>query len=179
MNRFALLIPLGVFIIVGAVFAAGLWRDPSRIPSQLIDRPLPVFDLPPIEGFDEGLSSDHIIGEGEVALINVWGSWCVACHIEHPLLMALAENEVIPIYGIDWKDKPGDGTAWLERFGNPYTRIGDDMDGRVAIDFGVTGAPETFVIDKQGRVRYKQVGPITQQAWDDVLWPLIEELRRS
>lgn len=177
MKRFILLVPLFAFVAVGAFFAVGLTRDPSRIPSQLIDRPLPTFDLPPIQGFDQGLASSELIGE--VALINVWGSWCVSCHIEHPVLMQLAETKAVPIYGLNWKDKPGDGAAWLERFGNPYTKIGDDQGGRVAIDLGVTGAPETFVVDKEGRVRYKYVGPITPDAWSQVLLPLIEELRRS
>lgn len=177
MRPFVFLIPLAAFVFIGIVFAVGLTRDPSRIPSQLIDRPLPEFDLPPIQGFDEGLSSDEFVGE--VSLLNVWGSWCVSCHIEHPLLMELAANDVIPIYGLNWKDEPGDGTAWLERFGNPYTKIGDDQAGRVIIDLGVTGAPETFVIDKEGRVRYKYVGPITPDAWSEVLEPLIEDLRQS
>ncbi|MEO1251844.1 MAG: DsbE family thiol:disulfide interchange protein [Pseudomonadota bacterium] len=177
MTKVWLLAPLGAFIAVGAFFAAGLTRDPSRIPSELIDRPLPAFDLAAIEGFDDGLSSEDL--RGDVSLINVWGSWCVSCHIEHPLLMEIAERGEAPIYGLNWKDRPGDGAAWLARFGNPYLRIGDDQAGRVAIDLGVTGAPETFVVDQDLRVRYKFVGPITREAWETTLFPLIEELRRS
>lgn len=177
MRRIVFIFPILVFAVIGAFFAYGLTRDPSNIPSQLIDRPLPVFDLPGIEGLPEGLSTDDI--KGEVALLNVFASWCVSCHIEHPILMELAKADAVPIYGLNWKDKPGDGKAWLDRYGNPYDRVGDDSQGRVAIDLGVTGAPETFVIDKEGRVRFKVIGPITGQYWTETLEPLIEELRRS
>lgn len=177
MNRALLLLPVLAFVIVGVFFAWGLTRDPSRIPSELIDRPLPEFDMPAIEGFEEGLSSADMTGE--VALLNVFASWCPPCHIEHPLLVQLAENDVVPIYGLNWKEKPGDGKAWLDRLGNPYVKVGDDQRGRVAIDLGVTGAPETFVIDRDGRVRYKVIGPITEQYWNETLWPLIQELRSS
>ncbi len=176
MSRVVLLIPVLLFVIVGAFFAWGLTRDPSRIPSQLIDRPLPVFEMPAIEGHVEGLSTDEL--KGEVALLNVFASWCVSCHIEHPVLMRLAAENAVPIYGLNWKEKPGDGKAWLDRFGDPYTKVGDDQTGRVAIDLGVTGAPETFVIDRDGRVRFKVVGPITEQYWAETLGPLIEDLRR-
>ena len=175
MNRLALVIPLGLFICIGLFFAFGLTRDPTHIPSQLIDRPLPEFDLPPIEGVDKGVASAEL--KGEVRLLNVFGSWCVSCRIEHPFLMELSKRGDIPIHGLDWKDKPGDGKAWLERWGNPYVGVGDDQDSRVAIDLGVTGAPETYVIDQEGRVRYKFVGPITPQTWEKTLRPLIEELR--
>lgn len=164
-------------MVVGAFFGWGLTRDPSRIPSQLIDRPLPEFDLPAIQGFSEGLSSDDF--KGQVTLLNVFASWCVSCHVEHPLLMELAAQNAVPLYGLNWKEKPGEGKAWLDRFGNPYGLIGDDQSGRVAIDLGVTGAPETFVVDKDGRVRYVFIGPITSHSWEETLLPLIEELRRS
>lgn len=177
MRKVVLFAPLIVFVIVGLFFAWGLTRDPSRIPSQLIDRPLPEFDLPAIQGFSEGLSSEDF--KGQVTLLNVFASWCVSCHIEHPLLMELAAKGDVPIYGLNWKEKPGDGKAWLDRLGNPYSMIGDDQDGRVAIDLGVTGAPETFVVDKDGRVRYVFIGPITQRSWEETLAPLIEELRKS
>jgi cytochrome c biogenesis protein CcmG/thiol:disulfide interchange protein DsbE len=177
MRKVVLFAPLIVFVVVGSFFAWGLTRDPSRIPSQLIDRPLPEFDLPAIQGFSEGLSTEDF--KGQVTLLNVFASWCVSCHIEHPLLMELAAKGDIPIYGLNWKEKPGDGKAWLDRLGNPYSMIGDDRQGRVAIDLGVTGAPETFVVDKGGRVRYVFIGPITQRSWEETLAPLIEELRKS
>ncbi len=175
MRRFLVLLPLLLFAGVGVFFAYGLKRDPSNIPSQLINRPLPHFELAAIEGRDEGLASMDF--GGEVMLLNVFASWCLSCQIEHPVLMELSRQNAVPIHGLNWKDKPGDGKAWLDRLGNPYTRIGDDWNGRVAIDLGVTGAPETFVIDRNGRVRYKFIGPITPQAWEEELAPLIEELR--
>jgi cytochrome c biogenesis protein CcmG/thiol:disulfide interchange protein DsbE len=136
---------------------------------------LPVFSLPAIEGRDNALSSDAV--KGRVALVNVFASWCIPCAIEHPVLMKIAEEEDILIAGVNWKEKPGDGAAWLERLGDPYDYIGDDQDGRVAIDFGVTGAPETFVVDHDGRIRYKQVGPITEQIWEEDIRPVVRALQ--
>ena len=177
MNRLILFAPVLVFVAIGLFFAYGLTRDPSRIPSELINQRLPSFHLAAVEGFDADLTTEAMTGE--VALLNVFASWCVSCHIEHPLLMKLAQENAIPIYGLNWKDKPGDGAAWLARYGNPYALVGDDHNGRVALDLGVTGAPETFVIDKNGRVRYKFLGPITPEEWERTFLPLIEELRRS
>lgn len=177
MKNLGIFAPVLVFAAIAAVFVIGLGRDPSAIPSTLLDRPLPQFDLPPIQGYDKGLASTDLIGE--VSLLNVFGSWCVSCHIEHPFLMQLAASREVPIYGLNWRDKPGDGAAWLARLGDPYVRIGDDQAGRVIFDLGVTGAPETFVIDKDGRVRYKHVGPITPDVWSKTLRPLIEELRKA
>ncbi len=177
MNRLLLILPVLLFLVVGAFFAWGLTRDPSAIPSELVDKPLPQFDLPAIEGMKEGFSSEEL--KGEVTLLNVFASWCVSCHIEHPFLMQLAEDGVIKIYGLNWKEKPGEGKAWLDRLGNPYTKVGDDQAGRVAIDLGVTGAPETFVIDKEGRVRYRVAMPITEPYWNETLAPMIEELKRQ
>jgi len=176
MKRFGFYIPIAIFAGIVIYMAIGLTLDPQKLPSTLIDKPVPEFDLPPIEGFERGLSSEDL--KGEVTLINIWGSWCVSCIIEHPMLMELKKNKVIPIYGIDWKDPPGEGTKWLEKEGNPYTLIGDDADGRVSIDFGVTGAPETFIVDRDGRIRYKYIGPITPEAWNDVIYPLVKELRK-
>ena len=175
MKRLMFILPLTAFVALLAYFAIGLQRDPSNIPSVLIDKPAPQFDLAAIEGREIGLSTDDL--KGEVSLVNFFGSWCVSCRIEHPLLMQLAAEDEIPIYGIDWKDPPGAGAAWLERHGDPYTLIGDDADGRVAIDFGITGAPETFIIDQDGRIRYKYAGPITPQIWEQDLLPVIRKLR--
>lgn len=177
MSRLILLAPLVLFIILGAYFAVGLTRNPARIPSVLIDKPLPEFDLPPVAGFSKGFSSDDI--RGEVALINVFASWCVSCVIEHPMLMEIAVREEVLIAGLDWKDPDGGGARWLEKNGNPYALVGDDALGRTAIDLGVTGAPETFVTDRAGRIRFKQVGPITPQIWRDELKPLVEKLNRE
>ncbi len=177
MRKFLFVFPLAAFVALVGYFAIGLTRDPSVIPTVLINKPVPDFDLPPIQGFTEGLSSEDL--KGEVMLVNIWGSWCVSCRIEHPQLMALAEADEIPIMGIDWKDPPGEGAKWLERYGNPYAKIGDDAAGRAAIEFGVTGAPETFVIDKRGRIRYKQTGPITEQIWERDIAPVVRELRNE
>jgi len=176
-QRLMYLLPLLAFAGLLAYLAIGLGRDPSNIPSVLIDKSAPQFELMAIEGYEEGLAATDL--KGEVSLINFWGSWCISCRIEHPLLMQLAEANEIPIYGIDWKDPPGKGAQWLEQFGDPYTKIGDDADGRVAIEFGITGAPETFIIDREGRIRYKFAGPITPQIWETTIAPVIRELRNE
>lgn len=179
--RLALLaVPLVIVIGLGAIFYQSLQTPSDPFASVLINKPAPIFALEPIapeatEPVPPGLATDNLTGQ--VSLVNIFGSWCVACRIEHPLLMNIARNKTIPIMGVDWKDKPGDGAKWLNRFGNPYSRIGDDRAGRVAIDFGVTGAPETFVIDHQGVIRYKHVGPITEYDWYETLLPLIKKLQ--
>jgi cytochrome c biogenesis protein CcmG/thiol:disulfide interchange protein DsbE len=173
-NRVLLVLPLVLFVVLGGYFAIGLERDPSRIPSVLIDKPLPAFDLPAIEGFEKGLSSADV--KGRVALINIFGSWCASCVIEHPVLMQIAASEEALLLGLDWKDEKGAGTAWLQQHGNPYALVGDDASGRTAIDLGVTGAPETFIVDKKGRIRYKHVGPIDMQTWRERLKPIVEAL---
>ena len=175
MNRFLFFVPVGLFLGLVAYFMVGLTLEPSRLESVLIDTPFPEFELEPIQGFEQGLTNADFAGE--VALVNIWGSWCAACLIEHPKLMEISEVGLVPIYGINWKDKPGDGAAWLKRHGNPYTLIGDDPDSRVVIDLGVTGAPETFVVDQNGRIRYKHLGPISDGDWDKTMWPLIQRLR--
>ncbi|MCB2113242.1 MAG: DsbE family thiol:disulfide interchange protein [Parvularculaceae bacterium] len=175
MKRFFLLAPLALFIVLGGYFVAGLKRDPMRIPSVLIDRPLPAIELDAIEGFEKGFSSRDI--EGEVALVNIFGSWCASCVIEHPMLMEIAASGEVVIVGIDWKDPKGAGALWLRKNGNPYHFVGDDAAGRTAIDLGVTGAPETFVVDANGRIRYKHVGPVTPEVWRYQLRPLVRQLK--
>jgi len=167
--------PLVVFAGLAVTFAWGLTRDPQALPSALIGKPVPTFDLPPVQGRKLGLSSTDL--KGEVSLVNVFASWCVACRAEHPLFLQLAARKAVPIHGIDYKDAPQDAADWLDTLGDPYTRTGADRDGRVAIDWGVTGVPETFIIAPDGRVGYKQVGPITQQVLDETMLPLIERLR--
>lgn len=177
MRRLVYLLPLLAFVVIAAWFMAGLARDPSRIPSALIDRPVPEFALPAVaEAGTPGLATADI--RGKVALVNVFASWCVPCRSEHPILMRLAQDPRIVIYGIDYKDQPADGAKFLSEFGNPYKAIGADADGRVGIDFGVYGVPETFVIDRDGRIRHKQVGPITPQSLQDTILPLIGQLAK-
>lgn len=175
--RLRLFIPVALFALVAVAFGFGLRRDPSAIPPTLIDAPAPEFALPAIEGREANFSSDDL--KGKVSMVNIFASWCVACVYEHPTLVAITEQGGPPIYGLAWKDEPGATAQWLDRLGDPYTAVGDDADGRVAIDFGVTGAPETYVVDKQGRVRYKHIGVITPNDWTNLIGPMIAELERE
>jgi cytochrome c biogenesis protein CcmG/thiol:disulfide interchange protein DsbE len=177
MKRLLLFVPVALFALVSVYFAIGLQRDPSRIPPTLIDQPAPAFDLPPIEGREAGFSTDDL--KGKVSMVNIFASWCVACVYEQPTLVEIQQSGGPPIYGLAWKDEPGATAQWLDRQGDPFTAVGDDADGRVAIDFGVTGAPETYVIDKQGRVRYKHVGVIMPADWRNTLGPLVAELEQE
>lgn len=163
------------FLGLAGVFASGVTRDPSRIPSTLIGKAVPVFSLPPVQGRTLGLAISDL--RGEVSLVNVFASWCVACRAEHPLFMRLAQDKNAPIHGLNYKDRPEDAAKWLDALGDPYTRTGADSDGRVAIDFGVYGVPETFVISADGRIAYKHIGPISEQALAETILPLIARLR--
>ena len=171
----ALLVPLMLFVGVFAAFGFGLRLNPNLVPSPLIGKPAPTFKLPPVEGRSRGLSSADL--RGKVSLVNVFASWCVSCRDEHPLLMRLKADGNVPIYGIDYKDKPDDAMRWLARMGDPYARAGADLDGRVAIDWGVYGVPETFVVDRRGRIAFKEIGPITPEVLDRTILPLIQRLR--
>lgn len=174
MNRALLFLPLAIFIGLVGYFAIGLTRNPSEIRSALIDRPLPAFDLPVPDRPDVRFNTGAL--QGKVSLLNIFASWCIACRAEHPVLLRLATERAVPIYGLAWKDKPDELRQWIGELGDPYTLIGDDAKGRTAIDLGVTGAPETFVIDRKGKIRYKHVGPIDDYAWKTTLQPLIRQL---
>ena len=176
MNR-KLLIPLGIFILLVGFLFAGLWRDPREIPSPLINKPAPVFSLAQLHQPGTMLGTADM--KGQVWLLNVWASWCVACREEHPLLVEFSKAKLVPIIGLEYKDTPGDGKTWLVQNGDPYTTSVMDRDGRVGIDFGVYGVPETFVIDKAGTIRYKQIGPITPEALEKKILPLVRELQKS
>ena len=169
------LLPVAVFAGIGALLYAGLYRDPTLVPSPLIGKPVPRFALGPVQGREQGLSSRDL--RGEVTLVNVFASWCIACRDEHPLLLALEREGVIPIHGLNYKDAPDDAAAWLDALGDPYTRTGADLDGRVGLDWGVYGVPETFVVDRSGRIAYKHIGPVTPRVLDDVILPLVHALR--
>jgi len=173
--RLLLLVPALGFIGLVAAFALGLRNDPSLVPSPLVGKPVPVFELPPVDGRTLGLSSRDL--QGQVSLVNVFASWCVSCREEHPLLMQLAHSGIVPIQGLDYKDKSADGSRWLAAMGDPYTRTGADIDGRVGIDWGVYGVPESFVVDRRGMIVYKQIGPITPEVLDRRIGPLIARLR--
>lgn len=169
--RFA---PIGAFVLIAMGLGFSLTNDPSKMPSTLIDRPAPKFALAPLESGTGGLGSEDLTGK--VTLVNVFASWCSGCRVEHPMLLQIAQNGKIPLYGINWKDKPGDGLKWLKANHNPYLKIGDDQSGRLGIDLGVTGVPETFVVDKTGRIRYRHAGPITEDVWHETFEPLLASL---
>ena len=169
------LIPAAVFALLAAGFYVGLGIDPTVLPSPLIDQPAPDFALPPLPGAERGFSSADLAGH--VSLVNIFASWCVPCRAEHPVLNALAQSKRVPIYGIDYKDKADAALAWIAELGNPYTRIGAD-DGRVGIDWGVYGVPETFIVDQAGRIRYKHVGPLTQADVARTILPLVARLEQ-
>jgi cytochrome c biogenesis protein CcmG/thiol:disulfide interchange protein DsbE len=176
MKRLLFLLPLVLFAVLAGYFYAGLKRDPSEIPSVLIDKPVPEFALPPVAGVDRpGLSSATL--KGDVALVNVFASWCPPCRVEHPLLVRLSREGDVPIYGLNYKDKAEDAKRWLGELGNPYRAIGWDFENRVAIDFGVYGAPETFVVDRKGTIRYRHVGALTPDVLENTLLPLVRRLR--
>ena len=173
MARFIL--PFVIFMIVAAFLFVGLGLTPRELPSPLIDKPAPEFTLPQLYAPDKQLSLQDM--KGKVWLLNVWASWCTACEQEHPLFMDLSRRNIVPIYGMDYKDKPEDGKAWLRRHGNPYTLIVSDAEGRVGIDYGVYGVPETFLIDKQGIIRYKHIGVVKKSDLDEKILPMVKELQ--
>ena len=171
----AIMLPLSAFIGIVILLAIGLTMDPREVPSPLIDKPVPVFELAPVQGRKLGLASSDL--KGQVALVNVFASWCVACRQEHPLLMKLSRQNFVPIHGLNYKDKPDEAADWLDALGDPYTRTGADVNGRVGIDWGVYGVPETFVIDRNGNIAYKHIGPISEQDWAEKIRPLVEKLK--
>jgi len=172
-----LLIPLGIFAVLCGFLYVGLWHDPREVPSPLIGRPAPAFVLKQLAAPDKTLGPADL--KGQVWLLNVWASWCVSCREEHPLLVELAKTKLVPIVGLAYKDEPAAGLRWLRENGDPYNVSVVDRNGNVGIDWGVYGVPETFVVDKAGTVRYKQIGPITAEALQKKILPLIRELQKS
>jgi cytochrome c biogenesis protein CcmG, thiol:disulfide interchange protein DsbE len=171
------LIPLALFGVLVGFLAVGLNRDPHEIPSPLVNKAAPAFKLEQVVKSDQAFSPADL--KGQVWMLNVWASWCVACRSEHPLLVELSRSNVVPVVGLDYKDQRGDGLKFLGQHGDPYTLSALDLDGRVGIDYGVYGVPETFIIDKQGVIRHKQIGPITADALKDTILPLIEKLKKQ
>jgi cytochrome c biogenesis protein CcmG/thiol:disulfide interchange protein DsbE len=174
-RRLVVLLPVLVFAGLATVLTWGLTRNSADIPSALIGKAVPEFSLPPVEGRRLGLSTADL--RGEVSLVNVFASWCVACREEHPVFMRLAASGKVPLHGLNYKDRPDDAAQWLDTRGDPYMRTGADLNGRVGIDWGVYGVPETFVVSADGHIAYKHIGPVTQQALDDIILPLVERLR--
>jgi cytochrome c biogenesis protein CcmG/thiol:disulfide interchange protein DsbE len=171
------LIPLVVFVALVAFLAIGLTLNPREVPSPLIDKPAPAFQLAQLQQPRLTFSQKDMLGQ--VWLLNVWASWCASCRDEHPLLVDLARNSIVPIVGLNYKDKSEDAKGWLKQFGDPYTLSITDTNGRVGIDYGVYGVPETFVIDRNGIIRYKQIGPVTREALDSKILPLVRTLQKG
>ncbi len=174
MNRLKLFIPLGIFAVLAVLFWRGLSLDPTEMPSSRIGDPMPAFSLPTVRDANAQITQEDL--KGEVSLVNVWATWCAACRIEHPFLVDLAEQGM-PIYGINYKDDVEEAKRWLAQLHDPYRLSVVDQDGRLGVDLGVFGAPETYVIDKQGVIRYRHVGVVDQRVWDEKLGPLVERLK--
>lgn len=177
-KRLLFLLPVLIFLVVAGYFLWGLGpeRDPKNIPSVMIDKPTPSFDLAAVPGLDAPGLATADLAQGQVVMVNFFASWCVPCRAEHPFLTALVEETGVPLYGINHRDKPEDAAAWLAELGNPYTRIGADP-GRAAVEWGVTGVPETFIVDAAGRIRYHHRGPLVPDVIEQQVRPLLEELR--
>ncbi len=177
MMRFIL--PLVVFLTLAVLLFAGLYsgRDPHLVPSPLIDKPAPAFSLPQLHEPAKQFSPADM--KGKVWLFNLWASWCVSCREEHPVLLALSQQNIVPIIGLDYKDKAPAAEDWLARGGNPYLLSVTDPEGRIGIDYGITGVPETFVIDKHGIIRYKEVGVVTPQNLKETILPLVAKLEQE
>jgi len=171
------LIPLVIFIVLAVFLAIGLTRDPHELKSVLINKPAPSFRVPQLKAADKMISNEDM--RGKVWLLNVWASWCVACREEHPYLIEYAKSGVVPIYGLNYKDRREDALATLDELGDPYAVSAVDFDGRVGIDFGVYGAPETYVIDQGGTIRFKYVGPMMPDVWKEKILPVVQELNRQ
>jgi len=174
-RRWIFAAPIAVFVLIALGFCLGLGINPQILPSALIDEPAPQFDLPPLPGRQQGFSTADL--KGHVSLVNTFASWCAPCRMEHPVLNKLAALKRVPIYGIDYKDQGEAGGKWIETLGDPYTKIGADT-GRVGIDWGVYGVPETFVVDRNGRIRYKHVGPLSENDVNRVILPMVARLER-
>ncbi|NOY63210.1 MAG: DsbE family thiol:disulfide interchange protein [Gammaproteobacteria bacterium] len=167
--------PLAVFIGIAVFLLIGLDLNPRNVPSPLIDKAAPAFQLSQLHQPEKTFSRSDMAGK--VWLLNVWASWCVSCRAEHPLLIALAKQNIVPIYGLNYKDKRTDAIRWLRQLGNPYVLSAQDVEGKVGFDYGVYGVPETYLIDQNGTIRYKQIGPVTRKALDETIIPLIKKLK--
>jgi cytochrome c biogenesis protein CcmG, thiol:disulfide interchange protein DsbE len=175
MSRY--LLPLGIFVALVVLLGVGLSLNPREVPSPLIGKPAPAFQLPLLHQPDKTFSPAEV--RGRVWVLNVWASWCAPCREEHPVITALAQSGLAPVYGLNYKDPREQAIAWLKRYGDAYQLSVSDIDGRVGIDYGVYGVPETYVIDQQGTIRYKRVGPVTPQIVKEKIAPLIAELNRG
>lgn len=171
------LLPLAAFLVLAVFLGVGLGLNPREVPSPLVGKPAPHFELPQLHRASESFSTVEM--RGKVWMLNVWASWCASCREEHPVLMDLARSGLVPIVGLNYKDKRDEGIAWLARFGDPYLLSAYDEKGRVGIDYGVYGVPETYIIDKQGVIRYKRIGIVTPDIVKNKVVPLVAELNRE
>ena len=174
MKALRFIAPLVAFLVLVGFFAVGLMRDPREVPSPFIGKAAPAFRLEQLHQPQQAFTPADM--KGKVWMLNVWASWCVSCRVEHPLLVELSRRGVVPIVGLNYKDKREDGVQWLQKFGNPYVVSAWDLEGAVGLDYGVYGVPETFVIDKEGVIRHKQIGPITPESLEKTILPLIRKL---
>ena len=177
MRALKFVVPLLVFVLLAGFFAVGLVRDPREVPSPFIDKPAPAFRLEQLHQEKLAFAPEDMLGK--VWMLNVWASWCVSCRIEHPLLVDMSRQKLVPIVGLNYKDKRDEGVRWLAKFGDPYVLSAYDVEGKVGIDYGVYGVPETFVIDKAGVIRHKQIGPITPDALEKTILPLLRKLNQA
>jgi len=169
------LAPILILALLVGFFFVGLHEDPTLVPSPLIGKPAPMFELPLLQKPGETLGTEKLLGQ--VYLLNIWGTWCVACRAEHPVLLEVARQGVVPIYGFNWKDDPRQAREWLAQLGDPYTATMVDTEGRVGIDWGVYGAPETFLVDQQGMIVHKLIAPMSMAIWKRDFLPRIEKLK--
>jgi cytochrome c biogenesis protein CcmG/thiol:disulfide interchange protein DsbE len=169
--------PLGIFVVLVLFLGFGLTRNPREVPSPLIGKPAPAFTLPLLHEPEKSFSQKDVAGQ--VWILNVWASWCAPCREEHPLWVELAKNKTVPIYGLNYKDKRPDSIAWLQRYGDPYVLSVSDIQGRIGIDYGVYGVPETYVIDKQGVIRFKHIGPVRPEVLQQKILPLVAQLEKN
>lgn len=174
--RLTFLLPIVLFFGLAVALGWGLTRDPKILPSMLINKPVPEFELPPVKGRTLGLASENL--KGEVSLVNVFASWCIPCRAEHPMLLRLSDQKIVAIHGLNYKDQRADASAWLDKLGDPYTRTGADIDGRVGIEWGVYGVPETFIINRDGKIVYKHIGAITPEILQEIILPLVKRLKK-
>jgi cytochrome c biogenesis protein CcmG/thiol:disulfide interchange protein DsbE len=169
--------PFALFVALVVLLGIGLTLNPREVPSPLVGKPAPHFELPQLHAADQTFSPQEMLGK--VWMLNVWASWCESCRVEHPVLMALSRSGTVPIYGLNYKDGRQDGIDWLRKFGDPYRLSAFDSTGRVGIDYGVYGVPETYVIDKRGVIRYKRIGIVTPEIVREKIAPLVSQLSRE
>jgi cytochrome c biogenesis protein CcmG/thiol:disulfide interchange protein DsbE len=171
------LVPLAIFLVLAGFLFRGLSLDPKLVPSPLVGKPMPAFSLTRLKDPAANISDADI--RGKVSILNIWATWCVSCRAEHEVLLQLAQTNKVPIYGLNYKDERAAAQRWLQQLGDPYVANAFDVDGRVGIDWGVYGAPETFIIDRQGIIRHKHIGPLTMEIINEQILPLIDELQSS